>query len=124
MTCSAWTFVLNSLHTGRRFALGLISPDAQFVGLLPCARDRNAPTLEHRQLTPEALQGLRHELSLPFGVAPLARTSAIHQVLTADAAGLTVHYHSHQLIALVQPDAVVGVLDRFLARQVDAYGAE
>jgi hypothetical protein len=71
-----------------------------------------------------AVLGVRHELSLPFGFAPLARTTAIHQALTGDAAGLTVHYHSHQLIALVEPDAIVGVLDRFLARQVDADGAE
>jgi len=122
VTYTAWTFVLTSLHTGRPVGFGLICPDAQFVGRLLCASGTN-PALEHRQPTPTAWQDLRHELSLGIGVAPLARTSAIHQALASDDSGLNIQYLSHQLIALAAADEVAAMLERFLARQVEGYEA-
>lgn len=120
MTYAAWTFVL-ALQSGEHVALGLLSSDARFIGLLPYASDTRA--VEHRQVNPADWSELANELSLGIGPAPLAHTSAIHHALAGDAAGVTVRYLSQQLIALAQPDEVVWVLDRFLARQVEAYGA-
>jgi hypothetical protein len=120
VTYPAWTFVLTSLDTGRPLALGLICPDAEFIGLSSCASETKAPVLEHRQLAPGAWRNLRHELSVGLSPAPVARAGPIHQVLAGNAA-LTIQYLSSQLIALAPRDEVAGVLDRFLARQAEAY---
>ena len=121
MISPAWTFVVTSLDTGRSLALGLICPDAEFVGLSSCASETKAPVPEHRQLTPDAWRDLRHELSLGLSSTPVARASAIHQALAGDANALTIQYLSNQLIALAPPDEVAAVLDRFLVRQAEAY---
>jgi hypothetical protein len=127
MTYDVWHFALTSIETGRLLALGVICPDAHYVGRLGLPapntpRTATLPGVDRRHASEAEWADIVQQLGVGLNPGPLPRVSPAYQVLAGDLnATIACLYMSRAPIEFKYPYDAPAAVDRSLTGQVEAY---
>jgi hypothetical protein len=117
MTYTIWSFAITAIETGAPMGRALICPKARYAAVQWFGESR----IDRRRAS---WRGIEWQLNAGVGPEPLARSSAIHQALTAPNASAfcAVQYLSHQSISIERPHRATERLDALLRDDVANQG--